>query len=145
MRMSLPSDSFDFDLSIQFRGDKDKWAWNVSGICNDFGPGMICGVILDGCEPSGDGKHFYITYNKNRTSLYLYPKQIPIEIVSDKLGDNKTRILTEGKDDKIFRLDKTACWKAPPAPPGPAWSPNPAALVKDSLAGALLRHRSPGE
>jgi len=111
MRMSLPSDSFDFDLSIQFRGDKDKWAWNVSGICNDFGPGMICGVILDGCEPSGDGKHFYITYDKNRTSLYLYPKQIPLEIVSDKLGDNKNRILTEGKDDKIFRLDKTVCWK----------------------------------
>ena len=103
MRMSLPSDAFDFDLDIQFRGDKDKWAWNVSGVCDDFGPGLSCGVILDGCEPWQGGNHFYITYNKNQTSLYLYPKKIPLEIVRDNLVDNKTRIFTEGQDDKVFR------------------------------------------
>jgi hypothetical protein len=108
-----PSDAFDFDLDIQFRGDKDKWAWKVSGVCDDFGPGLTCGVILDGCEPWGGAiNHFYITYDKNRTSLYLYPKKIPLEIISDKLSDDsKIRFFTEGKDDKVFRLDKTACWQ----------------------------------
>jgi hypothetical protein len=109
MRFS-DSDTFDFDIGVQFRGS-DKW-WDATGICNDFGPGMICGVILDGCEPTGNGRHFYITYNKNRTSLYLYPKNIILDTTLDEATERSAeRILTEGKDDKVFKLDKTVCQK----------------------------------
>jgi len=98
----------EFALDVQFRDDKDKWSWEASGICDHFGPGMGCSVIVDGCEPSrrtGTDKHFYIT--KNQNSLSLYPNKI--ELGKEK-SDDQT-ILTEGKDDKVFRLNKTACWK----------------------------------
>jgi hypothetical protein len=100
---------YDFDLDVQFREDKDKWSWNVSGICQDYGPGFNCGIINDGCEPIGDGRHFYIT--KNQKAVYLYPREIQLngETKVGKWGDE--RVLTKGKDDKVFRLDKTVCWK----------------------------------
>jgi hypothetical protein len=99
----------DFDLSVQFREEHDKWQW-ATGTCYRFGPGMTCVEILDGCDTS-ESNHFYITQNPN--TLYLYPSRINLH-----RGDSKEemirsdkRILNEGKDDKIFRLDKTACWK----------------------------------
>jgi hypothetical protein len=103
---------YDFDLDVQFREDKDKWSWNAWGICEDYGPGLNCGIIKDGCEPTGNGRHFYIT--KNQKALYLYPNKIEFE-KAIKAGDKNIeingRILTENKDDKIFRLEKTVCWK----------------------------------
>jgi hypothetical protein len=111
MRIALsPSEPpYDFDLDVQFREDKDEWSWNAWGICQDYGPGLNCGIIKDGCEPTGDGRHFYIT--KNQKALYLYPNEIQLEGAKKvgKWGDQK--VLTEGNDDKIFRLDKTVCWK----------------------------------
>jgi hypothetical protein len=106
----------DFDLSVQFRGDHDKWQWATTGTCYRFGPGMTCVEILDGCDTS-ESNHFYVTQNPNM--LYLYPSKINLhrgdltEISANKeerIASNE-RILNEGKDDKIFRLDKTACWK----------------------------------
>ena len=109
MRMSILSGTFEFTLDVQFRGDKDKWAFNAVGVCDDLGPGFNCGVMADGCEPWKGGNNFYVTFNKNQTTLYLYPKEIPLEIDSDK----QTRIFTKGKDDNVFRLEETACWKIP--------------------------------
>ena len=78
MRIVLSPEPYEFELDVQFRDDdKDKWVWGSSGICDQYGPGMNCGVIEDGCEPMGDGQHFYIT--KNQKALYLYPKKIQLE------------------------------------------------------------------
>jgi hypothetical protein len=121
MRISL-SDSdlatglYDFDLSVQFRGDNDKWQWATRGVCYRFGPGMTCVEILDGCDTS-ESNHFYITQNPN--TLYLYPSKInlhrgdltKISGIKEERIPSDERILDEGKDDKIFRLDKAACWK----------------------------------
>jgi hypothetical protein len=105
MRIALSQPPYDFDLDVQFREDKHKWSWNAWGICEDYGPGLNCGIIKDGCETTGDGRHFYIT--KNQKALYLYPNKIELE----RKDFNGGRVLTESKDDKIFRLDKTVCWK----------------------------------
>ena len=63
----------DFDLSVRFRGDHDKWQWATRGSCYRFGPGMTCVEILDGCDTS-ESNHFYITQNPN--TLYVYPSKI---------------------------------------------------------------------
>jgi hypothetical protein len=96
-----------FDLSVQFRGDNDKWQWRTYGACLRFGPGMTCVEILDGCDTS-ESNHFYIAQSPN--TLSLYPNRINLHRGDWRVSSDK-RILNEGKDDKIFRLDKTACWK----------------------------------
>jgi hypothetical protein len=65
----------DFDLSVQFRGDNDKWQWRTYGTCIPFGPGMSCVEILDGCDTK-ESNHFYIAQNPN--TLDLYPSAIPL-------------------------------------------------------------------
>jgi hypothetical protein len=109
MRIALSPDPYEFAIDVQFREDKEKWSWGASGMCFHYGPGMSCSVIVDGCEASrrtGTDKHFYIT--KNQNSLYLYPNKIELGTVKDD-----QTILTEGRDDKVFRLDKAACWDMP--------------------------------
>ena len=77
---------------------------------------MTCVEILDGCDTS-ESNHFYITQNPN--TLYLYPSKInlhrgdltKISVIKEERIASDERILNEGKDDKILRLDKTACWK----------------------------------
>jgi hypothetical protein len=106
----------DFDLSVQFRGDNDKWQWATTGVCYRFGPGMTCVEILDGCDTL-ESNHFYITQNPN--TLHLYPREINLHrgnlanVSNDKKQriPSDERILNDGKDDKIFRLEKTVCWK----------------------------------
>ena len=118
MRISLDSDlpaGYDFNLSVKFRGENDKWQWATGGFCYRFGPGMTCVEIPDGCDTS-ESNHFYITQNPN--ALFLYPNRIPLHrgdlgtigAKEERIPSNE-RILEEGQDDKIFRLDKAACWK----------------------------------
>src|SRR5262245_18454900 len=78
MRISLSDsgiaeDLYDFDLSVQFRGDNEKWQWRTYGACYRFGPGMTCVEILDGCDTK-ESNHFYINHNTKNT-LDLYPSQ----------------------------------------------------------------------
>jgi hypothetical protein len=96
-------DSYGFDLSVSFRGDKDKWSWGNEGACERFGPGMTCSTLRGGCDITPTYNDFYIEDKPN--SIYLYPKHI---IFNWGIGE---RTLTKGKDDEVFRLDKTVCWK----------------------------------
>jgi hypothetical protein len=105
MRISLSPvrEGYAFFLGIRFRGDKDDWSWKTEGECSRFGPGMTCTSLGNDCATKEENE-FFIT-NKNLKSVYLYPRHI-------ELGDMKTsRVFTKGKDDDIFRLDKTGCWK----------------------------------
>jgi hypothetical protein len=120
MRIALSgsdiAEGSDFNLSVQFRGDHDRWQWATTGFCYRLGPGMTCVEILDGCDTT-ESNHFYITQNPN--TLYLYPSKINLhrgdltKISVDKQDRTASdeRLLNEGKDDKTFRLDKAACWK----------------------------------
>jgi len=117
MRISLSpllEDSYWFVLSVSFREDKDKWEWGNEGACDRFGSGMTCATLRGGCDiiPK-EHNDFYIENNKLK-SIYLYPSHIEVSngAKSDTyLMSINRRTLTEGKDDKIFRLDKTVCWK----------------------------------
>jgi hypothetical protein len=117
MRISLSplaEDSYTFDLDVQFREDKDNWSWiTEGGICVRYGPGMNCATFNGGCDVLVETKsHFYIN-RENPKTLYLYPRHI--ELSNGKNGriltEGNSRILTKGKDDEVFRLDKTVCWK----------------------------------
>src|SRR5262249_11703739 len=70
MRISLSAsgiaeDLYDFDLSVQFCGDNEKWQWRTYGACYRFGPGMTCVEILDGCDTK-ESNHFYINHNTKK-------------------------------------------------------------------------------
>jgi hypothetical protein len=106
MRISLSpleEDSYWFDLSVSFREDKDKWSWGIQGACERFGPGMTYSTLRGGCDITLTYNDFYIE-NKPK-SIYLYPKHI------EMANNDVYRTLTKGKDDEVFRLDKTVCWK----------------------------------
>jgi len=93
-------DYYIFDLNVQFREDKDNWSWTSGGMRLHYGPGLTCAVIEDGCDVTGDDKHFYINH-KNPKSIYLYPRSIKL---FHRANNDISRILTGGKDDEIFRL-----------------------------------------
>jgi hypothetical protein len=69
--------------------------------------------IKGGCDVLVEqNSHFYINRNNSKT-LYLYPRHIAL-YTGEKgriLKGGDKRILTGGKDDETFRLDKTICWK----------------------------------
>jgi hypothetical protein len=94
-------DRYYFYLSVSFRKDKDKWSWGTEGICERFGPGMTCSTLKGGCDTATTNNDFYI--DDKPKSIYLYPKHI---IFNWGIGE---RTLTKGKDDEVFRLDKTVC------------------------------------
>jgi hypothetical protein len=106
MRISL-DDNF-FDLGVRFREDKDNWWTNRGGVCERYGPGMTCTALEDGCDVLEQKNHFYINH-KNSKTIYLYPRRI--DLYNWPMKNHS--ILTGGKDDEIFRLDKTVCWKPP--------------------------------
>jgi len=117
MRISLSpngQDSYTFDLDVQFREDKDNWSWATEGgICVRYGPGMNCATLHGGCDVQVEKNSNFYMNDKNPKTLDLYPREI--ELNESKNGrflrEGNSRILTGGKDDKIFRLDKTVCWK----------------------------------
>jgi hypothetical protein len=113
MRISLSSEKgwlspegdglYYFYLSVSFR--KDKWSRGAEGICERFGPGMTCSALKGGCDTATTNNDFYI--DDKQTSIYLYPKHIILNWVN-----NDERTSTKGKDDEVFKLDKTVCdWK----------------------------------
>src|SRR5262249_39769165 len=106
-------DSFIFRLDVQFREDKD-WSWATEGgICVRYGPGMNCATFQGGCDIVVEkNSNFYLDH-RNPKTVYVYPREI--ELNESKNGrflrGGNRRILTGGKDDEIFRLDRTVCWK----------------------------------
>jgi len=112
-----------FELGVQFREDKirvdndknkDKWEiWTADGLCSPYGPGFTCTQILDGCDISEEKLFLYI-HRKTSEMIYLHPRRIELYNGGAATGKNNeiSRIfLPQGKDDDIFRLDKTVCWK----------------------------------
>jgi hypothetical protein len=66
---------------------------------------MRISLSKGGCDTATTNNDFYIDDKQN--SIYLYPKHIILN-----WGNNDERTLTKGKDDEVFKLDKTVCdWK----------------------------------
>jgi hypothetical protein len=110
-----------FELGVQFREDKirvdndknkDKWEiWTADGLCSPYGPGLTCTQILDGCDIGEEKLHFYI-HRKTSETIYLHPRRIELYNGAATGKNNEiSRIFLPQKDDDIFRLDKTVCWK----------------------------------